>query len=62
MAATGGALSDCCGFFGNRVGAVANAALNGDPAAVNFTPSFPPEIPDPEAANKENAVHHDGNN
>lgn len=62
MATTGGALSDGCGFFGNCVGAVANAALNGDPAAMNFTPSFPPEIPDPEAANKENADHHDGDN
>ncbi len=62
MATTGGALSDGCGFFGNCIGAVANAALNGDPAAMNFPPSFPPEIPDPEAANKQNADHHDGDN
>ena len=60
MAAAGRALGDIGGFFGNRIGAVANAALNGDAAAVYFTPAFTPEIPDPETANKENADHHDG--
>jgi hypothetical protein len=33
--------------------------LNSDPATLDFTPAFTPEIQDPEAANKENSDHHD---
>jgi hypothetical protein len=34
--------------------------LNGNPAAIDFTPAFTPEIQDPQAANKENTDHHEG--